>query len=417
MCTRSAVDRGQDKSVEERDRWVALMFQDLKNEVCWEFPVGHPNHGEIRYPPNQSCPFIRIEYVKGHSNHGEQCFFDASSPEPAIPTLHHKTFQENHIYHGKIHFFHAGCMVRGEYLEGYEEHGRIEYFKGDPPRLCRIRYAPGHRRYGETTYYDSDPLRVTLKRFSKDYYEEDMRFQDCYFDSTGDGRHTHIIFTKGHKYYGLIYDCDTKKLLPRETANVGKLGRKGKTPLVHCSQCGVGSFVTHSRDWVCDNCFYSKSSDGECKHSDSSQRVPAYYQDGEVSVEKKRTEAELAELAQKRRERRVGWNDSAETPVRIRPSPTKNGKQKVKFASFTSDSAIQRCRDIIATENRKNQKQCPTCANWLSKTVGGGNHICCTECKTEFCFLCLERLKGHKVASTGAMHFGLVCPQHGGTVV
>jgi predicted RNA-binding Zn-ribbon protein involved in translation (DUF1610 family) len=141
--------------------------------------------------------------------------------------------------------------------------------------------------------------------------------------------------------------------------------------------------------------------------------VPTYYQDGEVPVDKKRSEAETAKLIEERKARRNGTNGTDTSP---KTSPSKAGKQKVSFADVSvANPSKQLCNDIMTAEERKVEKQCPGCGKWSSRTLGN-NHISC-ECGIQFCFLCLTHVKGHKDVETGVLHFPTVCPQHGGDIV
>jgi len=243
---------------------------------------------------------------------------------------------------------------------------------------------------------------------------------------------TRIEYTKDHKCDGEIhyyYDNQLSRIeyadgrvnwfmpkekvpiMPKEKMPIMPT-RKNKAPKSYCAICNVGSFVKRPEGWSCDNCFYQKN-EPLTQVSESSGKVPCYYQDGEVPSDKKRSEAETARLMEERKARRNGTNGLDTSP---KTSPSKAGKQKVSFADVSVvNPSKQLCKDIMKAEQRKMEKQCPGCGKLASRTLGN-NHISC-ECGIQFCFLCLTCVKGHKNAATGVLHFPTICPQHGGDIV
>lgn len=68
---------------------------------------------------------------------------------------------------------------------------------------------------------------------------------------------------------------------------------------------------------------------------------------------------------------------------------------------------------IIEEEEKKNQQPCPRCKTYVSR-IDDNNHLKCKNCKSDFCFLCLSTLNGHKNQGSNQLHFSKdTCPQHG----
>jgi hypothetical protein len=439
-----------------------------------EYTKSHDFHGQIRYFNGSHDKLVRIEFSKDHMNRGEIQYFRKPN------FLLRMEYTKSHDFHGQIRYFNGSHdkLVRVEHADGLIEYyennkrtrieytkqhiwsdgksgyGQIRYCDGD--KLIRKEFSKDHARYGDICYYENNNL--TRIEFSKDknwhgeieYYENNKLTRVEF--SKGHICHGEIHYAKrGYDFYGLPltrieYSEDHQlhgeiryyvpsirrdergkltrsidKLIRIENVSKdhGKKGsidnltsKKSKGPKSYCATCNIGSFVQRPDGWNCDNCFYKKD-DSPNLLPESSGRMPTYYQDGEVPADKKRSEAETAKLMEERKARRNGTNGTDTSP---KTSPGKAGKQKVSFADVSvTNPSKQLCNDIMKAEQRKMEKQCPGCGTWSSRTLGN-NHISC-ECGIQFCFLCLTRVKGHKDAATGVLHFPTVCPQHGGDII
>ena len=430
-----------------------IRYYDRNKLTRTEFSKDHKHHGEILY--YDGGKLTRIEYSKDHQNHGEILYYDRNN----LTRIEY--WDSDHKHHGEILYYDGGKLIRIEYSKDNKNHGQIEYYDG--VKLIRMEYSKEHENYGEIRYYDGDKL-IRIE-YSKDH---EKHGEICHFDGSLskpthveftkehrwpnglcgygqiqyiDGNLIRVEFTKDHPYHGMIKYYDEKtRFVKRIEFSKGHLlhneihyytdnqlsrkeyadGRvffflpkkKSKHPKSYCATCRVGSFVQQPDGWTCDNCFY-KQNESPNLLSKSSGKAPTYYLDGEVPADKKRSEAETERLMDERKARRNGTNRTDTSP---KTSPSKVGKQKVSFADISvTNPSKQLCNDIVTAEQHKMEKQCPVCGTWSSRTLDN-NHISC-ECGIQFCFLCLTRVKGHKDAATGTLHFPTVCPQHGGDIV
>ena len=352
-------------------------FDDEEKLIRIEFMKGHWKHGCVKFYAGSVDKLIRIEYSKEyisdcHGEYGQVDFYDGDTLLKTMFT------DERHPRHGEILYFDGNKLTRIKYSKDHKKHGEIQYYTRNEltwmNALTRLEYSKDHENHGEIRYYDGDKL-------------------------------IRIEYSKDHKNHGEI--CYSDGSLSKPTHK-----KKSKGPKSYCATCKVGSFVQQPDGWTCDNCFY-KQNESPNLLSKSSGKAPTYYLDGEVPADKKRSEAETERLMDERKARRNATNRTDTSP---KTSPSKVGKQKVSFADISvTNPSKQLCNDIVTAEQHKMEKQCPVCGTWSSRTLDN-NHISC-ECGIQFCFLCLTRVKGHKDAATGILHFPTVCPQHGGDIV
>ena len=390
-----------------------------------EYTKSHDFHGQIRYFNGSHDKSVRIEFSKDHRNHGEihhvkgsfgnvirveyadgQIEYYENNKRTRIEYTKQHRWSDGKSGYGQIRYCDGDKLTRVEFSKDHEQHGQIRYYENSSvSKLTRIEYTKDHKCHGEIEYYDGSEDKLTRIEYTKGH---ECHSEIQYYDGSED-KLTRIEFIKGHWNHGYVKHYKDNKLT-RVEQKKRKIKSKGLKS--YCATCNIGSFVQRPDGWNCDNCFYKKDESPNLL-PESSGRMPTYYQDGEVPADKKRSEAETAKLMEERKARRNGTNGTDTSP---KPSPSKAGKQKVSFADVSvTNPSKQLCNDIMKAEQRKMEKQCPGCGTWSSRTLGN-NHISC-ECGIQFCFLCLTRVKGHKDAAIGVLHFPTVCPQHGGDII
>ncbi len=378
-----------------------------------EFAKGHPQHGAIDYLDFLKDGIIRREWKKDHPNYGIIQYFKYKEP---IRT----EYANDHKWHGQIRYIKNKQCVRLEFAKDHEHHGAIRYYENG--KCVRIEYAEGHKDYGAIHYFDNDSKRKVEERKvaeeERQFAEQERKEQECkrkaierqveeYFERKAAERKAAERKAAERKA------AERKAIADRKTAERKAIADRKTTERKAAERKAA------ERTAIADRKAAERTATADCQAEESTVVQPneyKYFPSYDTSS-KKRTPMEEAELKRKRQSKRSGQLATI-SEIDFPSSSCKYTKIKESKTSSTPTKKSEKsvCMDIISKEQRRHQQSCPSCKNLVTRASDLNNHVNCSTCGTEFCFLCLTRLQGTKEYGTKKLHFGLTCKQHGDRV-
>ncbi len=166
-------------------------FDDEEKLIRIEFMKGHWNHGCVNFFAGSVDKLVRIEYSNEHrfsdgtSGYGMVNYYDG------FDKLTTTMFTDKHPRHGEILYYDGNKLTRIEYSKSHKEYdrtcyydyhgdfyiehgenhmtrGEIHYFRR-PNFLFRIEYTKSHNFHGEIRYFSGSHDKLICIKFQKDH--------------------------------------------------------------------------------------------------------------------------------------------------------------------------------------------------------------------------------------------------------